>query len=92
MVEVVAKLSVVTIGNLYHISNMGAVLETFTVEGTIHSLLYSLARQSLVVVTQTMQLYQYAVDPNSNSVTLSMNVSCSYCMVEIFGGVLICNY
>ena len=66
---------VIAIGHLYHISNMGAVLENFTVEGAIHSMLYSLARQSLVVVTQTMQLYQYAVDPNSNSVTLSMNVS-----------------
>lgn len=63
------------VGNLYHISNMGAVLENFTVEGTIHSMLYSHSRQSLVVVTQTMQLYQYAVDPNSNSVTLSVNVS-----------------
>lgn len=65
----------IIVGNLYHISSMGAVLETFIVEGTIHSMLYSHARQSLVVVTQAMQLYQYAVDPNSNSVTLSMNVS-----------------
>lgn len=63
------------VGNLYHISSMGAVLENFTVEGTIHSMLYSHVRQSLVIVTQTMQLYQYTVDSNSNSITLSMNVS-----------------
>ncbi|XP_065898421.1 intraflagellar transport protein 140 homolog isoform X2 [Dysidea avara] len=64
-------------GTVYHISGMGTVQETFQVEGVIHTLLYSRSRHFLVIVTQSMQLYQYVVDPSGNTTTLAMNAKLS---------------
>jgi len=49
------------------------------VEGAIHTLLYSRSRHFLVIVTQSMQLYQYVVDPSGNTTTLAMDVSLFVC-------------